>query len=163
MCCILHRWTNDKNLYFYFPTVTIVHSSNTVRESSHISFFCGEGPCYEVVQRPEYTHDMFARLTRKSLPSLERLADLSSSLERSADLWLQSKITDLIFSLKSQAEIWTPSLPHVLSVYGLLSELCWYITTVLNLLSSSTAPRRLLSWYITNDDVPIVRKGLPVV
>ena len=46
-CRILHHWTNNKklvdvqkyNLYFYSSTVTIVCHRNTVRESSHISFF----------------------------------------------------------------------------------------------------------------------------
>ena len=36
---------------------TIVCRRNTVRESSHISFFCGRDPFCEVVQRPENTHE----------------------------------------------------------------------------------------------------------
>ena len=65
----------------------------------------------------------FAWETSGPLPSLERSADLSSSLERPVDLspslqrpvdlCFQSKITDLILSLKSHAEIWTSSSPHV--------------------------------------------------
>ena len=35
---------------------TIVCSRNTVRESSHVFFFFGEDPYWEVVQRPENTH-----------------------------------------------------------------------------------------------------------
>ena len=68
-------------------------SSNTVRESSHISFFCGGDPYCEIVQRPENTH-----------------GELTGLLEWPVGLCLQSKITELILS---QAEIWTSSLSHV--------------------------------------------------
>ena len=94
-------------------------SRNTVRASSHISFFCGRDRFCEVVRRPENRHEELTGL-------LERPAGLSPSLERPLDLHLQSKITDLIFSLKSQTEIWTSSLPHVFSVYGWLSELTYF-------------------------------------
>ena len=80
-------------------------SRNKVRESSHISFFCGEDPFCEVMQRPQNTH---GELTG----GLEWPAGLSPSLERPVDLCLLTKITDLILSLKSHAEIWTSS-PHV--------------------------------------------------
>ena len=56
-------------------------SRNTVRESSHISFFCGEDPFCEVVGRPENIH-----------------GELTGLLEWPAGLCLQSKITDLILS-----------------------------------------------------------------
>ena len=87
----------------------IVCCSNTVRESSHISSFCGGDPYSKVVQWPEYTYE-----------------ELTGLLEWSAGLCLQFQITDLIFSLKSQAETWTSSLPHLFSVYGWLSELTYF-------------------------------------
>ena len=82
---------------------------NTVRESSHISFFCGGDPLRELERQPENTHgeaDKFPWLTNGSLP--------------------QSKITDLILSLNSHAEIWTCLFAHVFSVYGWLSELTYF-------------------------------------
>ena len=96
------------NLYFHSSTVTFVWSRNKVRESSHISFFCGEVPFCEVVRRPENTYggaDRFAWVTNGSL--------------------LQSKFTNLILSFKCYEEIWTSSSPHVFSVYGWLSELAY--------------------------------------
>ena len=63
---------------------------NTVRESSHISFFCGGDPFWEVVRRPENTHEELTGL-------LEWPADLYPSFEWPLDLCLQSKITDIIF------------------------------------------------------------------
>ena len=42
-------------------------SRNTLRESSHISFFCGGVPFCEVVQLSENIHDTFAWVTRRSL------------------------------------------------------------------------------------------------
>ena len=45
------------NLYFHSSTATIVCSRNTVRENSHISFFCSGYPFCEVVRRPENTHE----------------------------------------------------------------------------------------------------------
>ena len=87
----------------------ILCNRNTVRESLHICFFCGGDPFGEAVQRPENIHEELTGL-------LEWPADFSPSLERPLDLFLQSKITDLIFSLKSKAEIWTSSLPDVFSV-----------------------------------------------
>ena len=52
------------------------------------------------MRRPKNTYDMFAYMTRESLPSLERLADLPPSLERLLHLCLESKITDLILSFQ---------------------------------------------------------------
>ena len=59
-----YRLTNNErllgiykyNLYFYSSTATFVWSKNTVRESSHTSFFCGGDPFCEVERRPENTH-----------------------------------------------------------------------------------------------------------
>ena len=84
--------------------MTIVWCWNTVRKSSHISFFCGGALFCEVVRRPENTYDLLPWVTRRSLPSLERLVDLSLLLERPADLCLQSKITDLILSFQVLCE-----------------------------------------------------------
>ena len=44
------------NLYFYSLTATIICHRNTVRESSHISFFCDWDPFCEVVRQPKNTH-----------------------------------------------------------------------------------------------------------
>ena len=61
-------------LYFYSLAATIVCSRNTVKESSHISFFCSGDPFCEVVQRRENTQggaDRSAWGTRSSLPSVQ--------------------------------------------------------------------------------------------
>ena len=68
--------------------MAFVWSRNTVRESSHISFFCGGDPFREVVRRPENTHgraDRFAWVTSRPPPSLEW----------SSGLCFQSKIQTL--------------------------------------------------------------------
>ena len=90
-CHILHRWTNNEkhvdiwkyNLYFYSSTVTVVCSRNTVRESSHISFFCGGDPFCEVVPRLENTQEGRIGL-----------------LEWPVGLCLQSKMTDFVLSFQ---------------------------------------------------------------
>ena len=104
-------------------------SRNTVRESSHLSFFSAEDPFCDVVRRPENTPEELTGLLEWPPGLSLRLRDQRTSPLRIAtrgSLCLQSKITDLIFSLKSQAEIWTSSLPHVFSVYGWLSELTYF-------------------------------------
>ena len=101
--CTAGQTTKNSLIYKninYSSKATIVCSRNTVRESLNISFFCdGNAFCY-VVRRPENTPNMFAGVTCRSLPSLERLTDPSLSLERPADLYLQSKFTDLILSFQ---------------------------------------------------------------
>ena len=60
-----------------------VWSRNTVRESLHISFFCGRDPFWEVAWWLENTHggaDRSAWVISRSLPSLEREVDLSLCL-----------------------------------------------------------------------------------
>ena len=130
MMMMMHRRKNNEehvdiwkyNLYFYSSTVTFVWSRNTVRESSHISFFSGKDPLCELKRRPENTHggvDSFAEVTSGSLS--------------------QSKIPDLVLSFNSHAEIRTRLFAHVFSIYGWLSELthsrfftviCWpYLRT----------------------------------
>ena len=81
-------------------------SRNTVRESSHISFFCGGDPFCEVVRRLENTHE-----------------ELTGLLEWPAGLCLQSKIQTLYCIFKPHADIWISSSPTYFSVYGWLSEL----------------------------------------
>ena len=88
-------------IYIFILRLRRVWSRNTVREISHISFFRGGDPLCVLEGWLENTHDMFAWVTSWSHPSLERPADLC----------LQSKFTDLILSLSSKAEIWTFSLP----------------------------------------------------
>ena len=60
-------------------------SRNTVRYSSHTSFFCGGDTFCEVVRRQENTHE-----------------ELTGLLEWPAGLCLPSKFTDLIFSFQVQ-------------------------------------------------------------
>ena len=84
-------------------------SRNTIRGSSHISFFCGGDPLCVFAQRLENTHgvaDRFAWVTSGS-PS-------------------QSRTTDLILSFNSHVEIWTHLFAHLFSVYGWLSELPYF-------------------------------------
>ena len=71
---------------FYHSTPTIVCWRNTVWKSSLITFFCGGDPFCEGVRWPENTQDMFAWMTRRSLPSLESPADLFPSLKRPTQL-----------------------------------------------------------------------------
>ena len=78
-------------------------SRNTIRESSHISFFCGKDPLCVLEWWPENIHDMFARVTSRSLPSLERPEDLSFS----------PKLQTLYCLFKSHVQVWTFSSLHI--------------------------------------------------
>ena len=110
ICDILHRWTNSEklveiwkyNLYFYSSKATIVCSRNTVRESSHISFLCCGNSFCEVVRRLENTQEELTGLLEwPAGHSLDwETSGSSPSLERSVDICLQSKITDLILSFQ---------------------------------------------------------------
>ena len=71
----------------------IVCNRNTVRESLHIPFFCGGDPFCEVVRRPKNTYGELTGL-------LEWPAGLPLSLDRPADLCLQSNITDPLLSFQ---------------------------------------------------------------
>ena len=53
----------------------IVCKSNTVRQSSNISFFCSGDPYCEVVQRPEGTHVEQTGLLERPLGLSLRLSD----------------------------------------------------------------------------------------
>ena len=61
------------NLYSHSSTVTFLWRRNTVRESSHIFFFCGGDPFCEVVRLPQNTHggaDRFVWVTKGPPPSV---------------------------------------------------------------------------------------------
>ena len=76
----------------------IVCSRNTVRESSHISFFsCGDPFC-EVVQWPENTHGELTGL-------LERPADLSLRLSDQRISAFSPKLQTVYCLFKSNAGI----------------------------------------------------------
>ena len=136
---ILYRLTNNEglvniqkyNLYFYSFTATFVWNTNTVRESSHISFFCGG----------RRTH------TGELTGLLEWLADLPLRLRDQHISVIYPKLQTLYCLFKSHTEIWTSSSPHVFSVYGWLSELtyfsffpviCWsYLQTEISVILST--------------------------
>ena len=98
--------------------MTIVCSRNIVRESSHISFFCGRDPFCEVVWCPENTH-----------------GEPTSLLEWPVGLYHQSKITDLILSFQVPCGymnilfthilfcLWLVIGTYILPVFFL--EICW--------------------------------------
>ena len=55
------------------------------RVRTYLSSVAGDPLCV-LERRSENIHDMFASVTSGSLPSVERLADLSPSLEQPVDL-----------------------------------------------------------------------------
>ena len=77
-------------------------SRNIVRETSHICFFWRGPFLWSSTTDGEHTWgaDRSSWVTSETLHSLERPAEFSPSLERPADLCLQSKITDLILSFQ---------------------------------------------------------------
>ena len=126
---IIYIFNFKYNLYYYSSTATFVWSRNAVRESSYISFFRGGEPLCEFERRPENTHD-----------GAYRFAWVTSGFLS------QFKITDLILSFNSYAEIWTRLFAYTFSVYGWLSELttlfipviCWsYLWTELSVTLST--------------------------
>ena len=106
-------------MHFYSSTATFVWSRNTVRDSSHLLSSVAIG---ENIHRGA---DRFAWVTCGSPSSLERPAEHSALREWPADLCIQSKITDLILSLKFHKEKGKLSLPYVFSVYCWLLELTY--------------------------------------
>ena len=98
--------------------VTIVCIWNTVRESSHIFFFCFRDPFCEVVQRPENTHgeadrldwnqgnSRFAWVASGSLPSVQNYRPYISYQDLCGNM-------NILFA-------------HVFSVYGWLSEFRYF-------------------------------------
>ena len=107
----------------------IMWSRNTVRESSHISFFWCIAPFYEVVRRPEYTlggANMFAWVTsRFSL----RLRDHWPSPLDLSDEWISA------FSPKMQT-LYCLSSPMRKYEYPLCLTYFWFIAGYRNLHSS---------------------------
>ena len=117
-------WTNNEklvdiwkyNLYFYSSTAAIVCRRNTVRESSHISFFYGGNPYCEVVRLPEYTHEELTGLLEWPTGLSLRLGDQRvSSFAWAASRSIPSvpKLQTLYCLFKSHAEVWTSSKPYV--------------------------------------------------
>ena len=146
-CSILYRSTNYEklvdlkkyDLYFYSSTATIVCSRNAVRESSHISFFCGWDPFCEVVRRPENTHRELSGLLEWPVGLCLRLRDHRTSPLRLSDHWISSlrlsdqqisafnsKLQTLYCLFKSHADLWISFSSTYFSVYGWLSELTYF-------------------------------------
>ena len=107
--------------------MTFVWSRNKVTENSHISFFCGRDPFFEVVGRPENTYggaDRFAWVISGFLPSVQNYRPY------------------IVFQV-----LWTRLFAHVFSVYDWLSELtyfpffsviCWsYLRTEISVILST--------------------------
>ena len=113
-------------------------SRNTVRESSHIYFFCGRDPFCEVVRRSDNTHEELTGLLELPGCLFLRLKDQLTSPIRLSDHWISafcSKLRTLYCLFKSHADIWKSSSPIYFSVYGWLWELtsfhffpviCWF-------------------------------------
>ena len=102
------------NSYFYSSTATIVCSRDTLKESSHIFFFCGGDSFCEVVRGPENTHEEWP--AGLSL----HLRDQRTSFLRLSDQWISAfspELQTLYCLFKPHAEVWTLSLPHVLVGY----------------------------------------------
>ena len=97
----------------------IVCSRNTVRASSHISFFCGGDAFCEVVQWLENTRGELTGL-------LEWPAGLPLHLSNQQISAFSPKLQILYCLFKSYADIWISSLPTYFSVYGWLSELTYF-------------------------------------
>ena len=104
-------------------------SRNTVREISHISFFCRGDPYCELARRPENTHEEMTGLLEwpagLCLPP-ERSVGLSPWLERPGDLSFSPQLQTLYCLFKSHADIWISSSPTYFSVYCWLSELTYF-------------------------------------
>ena len=124
---------------FLFSTATIVCSRNTIRESSHIPFFCGGEPFCEVVQRPKKIHGELTGLLewpaclslhlRDQQISPFRLSDQRISLQRLSNQRISAlspKLQTLYCLVKSHADIWISSSPTYFSVYAWLSELTYF-------------------------------------
>ena len=167
-------------IFLFFDGVDCVVGIQSGRVRAYLSSVSGTLLwSSETAREHTWGADRLAWVISGSHPSLERPADLSHSLERPANLCLQSKITSLIFASKSL----------VFSVYGWLSELtyfrfffrkfvdlicernylslypqainyiflfpvkplCWfYLATALNLLNSSS-PAKLVYYKLTRE------------
>ena len=80
-------------------------SRNTVRESSHISFFCGEDPFCEVVQRQENIHVGSWQVCLSD----QRVSPFCLRDQRISAF--SPKLQTLYCLFKSHAEIWISSSP----------------------------------------------------
>ena len=105
--------------------MTIVCIRNLVRESLHISFFCGRNPFCEVVRRPENTREELTGLLEWPAVLSLRLRDQWTSLLHLSDQQI-SAFSPKLHLFKSHVEVWTSSSSHVFSVYGWLSELPFF-------------------------------------
>ena len=96
---------------------------NTVRESSHISFFYGGDPFCEVVWRPENTLEVLTGLLEWPTGLSLCLRDQRASPLRLSDHWISGfcpKLQTLYCIFKFDAEVWTSSLPHIFFCLGLV-------------------------------------------
>ena len=137
-------------------------SRNTVRESSHISFFRDGDPFCEEMRRPKNTHggaDRFTWVTSGSLPLVQNywpyivfsnygwLSELTYFRFFSGNLLILSANGNICHSINRQWITFSPSSFIFLFPVKLL---CWcYLATALNLLSSSNTLRRQLIKYMT--------------
>ena len=108
----------NKNIIYIFilRRQTIVCSRNTVRENSHISFFCGGDPFCEEVRRLENTHEELTSLVEWPAGLSFRLRDQQTSPLCLSNLWISAfspKLQTLYCLFKSHAEVWISSSPHV--------------------------------------------------
>ena len=81
----------------------IVCHRNTVRESSHISFFCGRDPFCEVVQQPENIHKELTDLLERPTGLCLRLRDQRTSPLCLSNHWISdiSQKLQTLYSLSS--------------------------------------------------------------
>ena len=143
------------------------------KRDSHISFLYGGDPLCVLERRPENIYDMFDWVTLWSLPSLERLTDLSPSAERPADIslsferpvggslrlrdqqtsplrlinhWIfafNPKLLTLYSFSKSHAEVWISSSPHVFTGHRNLHTSSLFSCDFFNLICE----RKYMSFY----------------
>ena len=89
-CRVLDRYTNNEklvdiweyHLYFYSLTATFVWSRNTIKESSHLSFFCGRDRFCKVVRRLDSTHGELTGLLEWPAGLSKRISPLRLSNQR---------------------------------------------------------------------------------
>ena len=91
-------------------------SRNTVRESSHISFFCSGDPFCEVVRRLENTHEELTGLLEWPAGLSFRLRDQRTAPISSSDHWISTfspNLKTLYCLFKYHVKVWTSSSPQV--------------------------------------------------
>ena len=125
-------------------------SRNAVRESSHISFFCGGNPFFELMRRPENTHEELTGLFEWPVglsPPLERPLDLPLRLSTQRISTYSPNLQTLYCLFKSHVEVWTSSSPHVFFclwlfigtyIISFFSVICWsYLRTEISVTLST--------------------------